>query len=237
VHVKALTAVEIAHLARIERTSVREVLLALKGAGLTTMPGGGAEVFSTAVRATIAENKLRGEEWIGVHREAHALGIPSNCTMLYGHIETARDRAEHLAMLRDLQDETGGFLTYIPLAYHAEHNALGEQMGWSGRATQGVDDLKNIAVGRLFLDNIPHVKAFWIATGVEVAQTALWFGVDDLDGTVQEEKIYHMAGARTPESMTTREIARLIAAAGREPVERDTLYNEVKSGHLVIGSS
>ena len=155
VHVKALTAVEIAHLARIEKISEREVLVAMKEAGLTSLPGGGAEVFSTAVRATIAERKLTGEEWIRVHRVAHELGIPTNCTMLYGHVETAEDRIEHLAMLRGLQDETGGFLTYIPLAYHPDHNELGEEMGRVGTATTGYEDLKNIAVGRLFLDNIP----------------------------------------------------------------------------------
>ena len=148
VHIKALTAVEIAHLARIERTGEREVLLALKEAGLTSLPGGGAEVFSTAVRATIAERKLTGEEWLRVHRVAHELGIPTNCTMLYGHVETAEDRIAHLSMLRELQDETGGFLTYIPLAYHPDHNELGEEMGRVGTATTGYEDLKNIAVAR-----------------------------------------------------------------------------------------
>ncbi|HEU4828322.1 MAG TPA: radical SAM protein, partial [Gemmatimonadales bacterium] len=149
VHIKALTAVEIAHLARIEKTSEREVLIALREAGLTSLPGGGAEVFSTAVRATIAERKLTGAEWLRVHRVAHELGIPTNCTMLYGHVETLEDRMEHLTMLRDLQDETGGFLCYIPLAYHPDHNELGERLGRTGTATTGFDDLKNIAVGRL----------------------------------------------------------------------------------------
>ena len=147
VHIKALTAVEIAHLARIEKLSEREVLLAMREAGLTSLPGGGAEVFSTAVRATIAERKLTGEEWLRVHRVAHELGIPTNCTMLYGHVETAADRIEHLGRLRALQDETGGFLTYIPLAYHPDHNELGEEMGRVGTATTGYEDLKNIAVG------------------------------------------------------------------------------------------
>ena len=229
VQVKALTAVEIAHLARIERTSVRDVLAALKDAGLTSLPGGGAEVFSTAVRATIAENKLRGEEWIAVHREAHAQGIPSNCTMLYGHVETAPDRAEHLQMLRDLQDETGGFLTYIPLAYHAENNELGEQMGWVGRATQGVDDLKNIAIGRLFLDNIPHVKTHWPMVTALLAQLALAFGADDIEGTVIYERVYHEAGAETPMAMTYDSLVRLIRGAGKVPVERDSLYEAVRT--------
>ncbi|HLS47332.1 MAG TPA: CofH family radical SAM protein, partial [Gemmatimonadales bacterium] len=161
VHIKALTAVEIAHIARIEKRPVREILQELKDAGLTSMPGGGAEVFSTAVRATIAERKLSGEEWLAVHREAHALGIPTNCTMLYGHVETAEDRIAHLSALRSLQDETGGFLTYIPLAYHTEHNELGEELGRVGTATTGYEDLKNLAVGRLYLDNIPNVKTHW----------------------------------------------------------------------------
>jgi aminodeoxyfutalosine synthase len=229
VHIKALTAVEIAHLARIEKLPVAGVLAALREAGLTSMPGGGAEVFSTAVRATIAENKLRGEEWIAVHREAHRLGIPSNCTMLYGHVETARDRAEHLLMLRELQDETGGFLTYIPLAYHPDNNELGAEMGWTGRATQGVEDLKNIAVGRLFLDNIPHVKTHWPMVTPFVSQVALHFGCDDVEGTVVHEKIYHEAGAATPLGVTYRELVRMILDAGKVPVERDSLYNTVRT--------
>ena len=161
VHIKALTAVEIAHLARIEKTSSVDVLQRLKEAGLTSMPGGGAEVFSTAVRATIAERKLTGEEWLRVHREAHGLGIPTNCTMLYGHIESADDRIEHLTKLRELQDETHGFLTYIPLAYHPDNNELGEELGRVGSATTGFEDLKNIAVGRLYFDNVDHVKTHW----------------------------------------------------------------------------
>src|SRR5574337_2097226 len=196
VQVKALTAVEIAHLARVERCSSREVLVALKEAGLTSLPGGGAEVFSTAVRATIAERKLTGEEWLRVHREAHQLGIPTNCTMLYGHVETAADRVEHLAMLRGLQDETGGFLTYIPLAYHTEHNKLGEQLGRVGTATTGHEDLKAIALGRLFLDNIPHVKTHWPMVTPFLSQIALAFGCDDVEGTVVHERIYHEAGAQ-----------------------------------------
>ena len=234
VHVKALTAVEIAHLARIEKSSVRDVLLALKEAGLTSLPGGGAEVFSSAVRATIAENKLRGDEWIAVHREAHALGIPSNCTMLYGHVETSRDRADHLAVLRGLQDETGGFLTYIPLAYHPDHNVLGEEQGWVGRATQGADDLKNIAVGRLFLDNIPHVKTHWPMVTAFLAQLALTFGADDIEGTVVYERVYHEAGAETPMHMAYGDLVRLIRGVGKVPVERDSLYNEVRGAGFEV---
>lgn len=228
VHIKALTAVEIAHLARIERTSVREVLVAMKEAGLTSLPGGGAEVFSTAVRATIAERKLTGEEWLAVHREAHLLGIPTNCTMLYGHVETAEDRIEHLTALRGLQDETGGFLTYIPLAYHPDHNELGEELGRVGTATTGFEDLKNIAVGRLFLDNIPHVKTHWPMVTPFLSQIALSFGCDDVEGTVVYERIYHQAGATTEMHLRYADLVRLIRGAGKRPVERDSLYQPVR---------
>jgi aminodeoxyfutalosine synthase len=228
VHVKALTAVEIAHLARIEKTSEREVLIAMKEAGLTSLPGGGAEVFSTAVRATIAERKLTGDEWIRVHRVAHELGIPSNCTMLYGHVETAADRIEHLGTLRRLQDDTAGFLTYIPLAYHPDHNELGQEMGRVGTATTGYEDLKNIAVGRLFLDNIPHVKTHWPMVTPFLSQIALSFGCDDVEGTVVYERIYHEAGAHTAMHMPYMELVRLIRGAGRRPVERDSLYQVVQ---------
>ena len=228
VHIKALTAVEIAHLARIEKTSEREVLLAMKEAGLTSLPGGGAEVFSTAVRATIAERKLTGEEWLRVHRVAHGLGIPTNCTMLYGHVETASDRIEHLTMLRNLQDETGGFLTYIPLAYHPDHNQLGEEMGRVGTATTGYEDLKNIAVGRLFLDNIPHIKTHWPMVTPFLSQIALSFGCDDVEGTVVYERIYHEAGAHTDMHLPYMDLVELIRGAGKIPVERDSLYQVVR---------
>jgi aminodeoxyfutalosine synthase len=228
VHVKALTAVEIAHLARIEKTTEREVLIALREAGLTSLPGGGAEVFSTAVRATIAERKLTGEEWLRVHRVAHELGIPTNCTMLYGHVETVADRVEHLQMLRDLQDETGGFLTYIPLAYHTEHNELGEELGRVGTATTGYEDLKAIAVGRLFLDNIPHIKTHWPMVTPFMSQVALSFGCDDVEGTVVFERIYHEAGATTQMHMPYMGLVELIRGAGRRPVERDSLYQAVR---------
>jgi aminodeoxyfutalosine synthase len=228
VHIKALTAVEIAHLARVERISEREVLVALKEAGLTSLPGGGAEVFSTAVRATIAERKLTGEEWIRVHRTAHELEIPTNCTMLYGHVETAADRIEHLSMLRALQDDTGGFLTYIPLAYHPDHNELGEELGRVGTATTGYEDLKNIAVGRLFLDNIPHVKTHWPMVTPFLSQIALSFGCDDVEGTVVYERVYHEAGAPTQMHMPYLELVRLIRGAGKRPVERDSLYQAVR---------
>ncbi len=228
IHIKALTAVEIAHLARIEKTSEREVLIAMKDAGLTSLPGGGAEVFSTAVRATIAERKLTGEEWLRVHRVAHELGIPTNCTMLYGHVETADDRIEHLSMLRALQDETGGFLTYIPLAYHTENNQLGEELGRVGSATTGYEDLKNIAVGRLFLDNIPHVKTHWPMVTPFLSQIALSFGCDDVEGTVVFERIYHEAGSTTQMHMPYSGLVKLIRGAGKRPVERNSLYQTVR---------
>jgi aminodeoxyfutalosine synthase len=228
VHIKALTAVEIAHLARIEKISEREVLIALREAGLTSLPGGGAEVFSTAVRATIAERKLTGQEWLRVHRVAHELGIPTNCTMLYGHVETAEDRIQHLSMLRTLQDDTGGFLTYIPLAYHPDHNELGEEMGRVGTATTGYEDLKNIAVGRLFLDNIPHVKTHWPMVTPFLSQIALSFGCDDVEGTVVYERIYHEAGAHTAMHLPYMDLVGLIRGAGKRPVERDSLYRAVR---------
>lgn len=228
IHIKALTAVEIAHLARIEKSTAREVLIALKEAGLTSLPGGGAEVFSTAVRATIAERKLTGEEWIAVHREAHQLGIPTNCTMLYGHVETADDRIEHLTALRSLQDETGGFLTYIPLAYHPDHNELGEELGRVGSATTAYEDLKNVAVGRLFLDNIAHVKTHWPMVTPFLSQVALSFGCDDVEGTVVYERVYHEAGARTEMHMHYSDLVELIRGAGKRPVERNSLYQPVR---------
>lgn len=228
VEIKALTAVEIAHLARIEKTGYEDVLVRLRAAGLDSMPGGGAEVFSKAVRATIAERKLAAEEWIEVHRVAHRLGIPTNCTMLYGHVETYRDRVDHLTLLRDLQDESHGFLTYIPLAYHPDHNELGAQLGRQGTATTGFDDLKNLAVGRLYLDNFDHIKTHWIMNTAKVSQIALHFGVNDLEGTVVREKIYHEAGAQTPQGMTFKEIIRLIKDAGKRPTERNVKYEPVR---------
>jgi len=229
VHIKALTAVEIAHIARIEKMSIEQVLTELRDAGLDTLPGGGAEVFSKGVRATIADRKLAAEDWINVHRIAHALGIRSNATMLYGHVETIEDRMEHLQMLRDLQDETGGFLTYIPLAYHPDHNELGVTLGRTGTATSGHDDLRNLAVARLFLDNFAHVKTHWIMVTQFISQIALNFGVNDLEGTVVREKIYHEAGAHTPQGLALDDVLKLIRGAGRIPVERDSLYNVIRT--------
>src|SRR5579864_6395091 len=224
IHLKCFTAVEIAFFADLYKMSDEQVMRDLMAAGLDSLPGGGAEIFAERVRKKIANdpNKCDANRYLSIHRLAHRLGMRTNVTMLYGHIETSEERVDHMLRARALQDETGGFQAFIPLAFHPDHNQMRKLP-----APSAADTLRVHAVARLMLDNIPHVKAFWIATGIEVAQTSLWFGVDDLDGTVQEERIYHMAGARTPESMTTREIARLIAAAGREPVERDTLYNVV----------
>jgi aminodeoxyfutalosine synthase len=229
VHIKALTAVEIAHIARIEKMPWRDVLVALREAGLDTMPGGGAETFSAAVREQIAGKKLAGADYIGVHRTAHELGIRTNCTMLYGHVETYQDRAGHLQMLRDLQDETGGFLAYIPLAYHPDDNALGETLGRRGTATGGVDDLKMLAIGRLFLDNFRHVKSHWIMVTQPLSQLSLHFGVNDLEGTVVREKIYHAVGAHTPQAMGLDDLLRLIRGAGKVPAERDSFYNVLRT--------
>jgi aminodeoxyfutalosine synthase len=229
VHIKALTAVEIAHIARIEKLSWTEVLTTLREAGLDTLPGGGAETFSSAVRDQIADHKLGGADYIGVHRAAHALGIRSNCTMLYGHVETMEDRVEHLSMLRDLQDETGGFLAYIPLAYHPDGNRLGDMLGRRGIATTGFDDLKMLAVGRLFLDNFAHVKSHWIMCTPAITQVSLHFGVNDIEGTVVREKIYHAVGAHTAQGMTLDELLSLIRGAGKHPAERDSFYNILRT--------
>jgi aminodeoxyfutalosine synthase len=222
IHLKCFTAVEIAFFSELYAMSDEQVLRALMDAGLDSLPGGGAEVFSERVRRKICHDKADADRWLSIHRLAHRLGMRSNVTMLYGHIETLEERVDHMLRARALQDETGGFQAFIPLAFHPDNNQMRRLPAPSAN-----DTLRVHAVARLMLDNIPHVKAFWIATGVGVAQTALWFGVDDLDGTVQEEKIYHMAGTEAPESMTTDELQRLIRAAGREPVERDTLYNVV----------
>ncbi len=237
VHIKALTAVEIAHIARISKLSVRDTLIALQDAGLDTMPGGGAEVFSPGVRATIADKKLSGEEYIAVHREAHSLGIRSNCTMLYGHVETYPDRMAHLDMLRDLQDETGGFLAYIPLAYHPDNNELGETLHRTGLATSGFDDLKNLAVARLFLDNFDHIKSHWIMVTPFVSQTSLHFGVNDLEGTVVREKIYHEAGAHTAQAMTLDQLLRLIRGAKLVPAVCDSFYSVIRTFDVATPSS
>jgi aminodeoxyfutalosine synthase len=224
IHLKCFTAVEIAFFADLYGMTDEQVLRELMAAGLDSLPGGGAEIFAERVRRKICHDKADADRWLSIHRLAHRLGMRSNVTMLYGHIETAAERVDHMIRARDLQEETGGFQAFIPLAFHPDNNQMRKLP-----APSAADTLRVHAVARLVVDNIPHVKAFWIATGVDVAQASLWFGVDDLDGTVQEEKIYHMAGARTPEAMTTGEIRCLIRAAGREPIERDTLYNIVPS--------
>jgi aminodeoxyfutalosine synthase len=224
-HIKAFTAVEIHWFAEHYGMTVDEVLRRLIAAGLGSLPGGGAEVFAARVRQKICRDKVDAEGWIAIHHVAHKLGLRSNCTLLYGHIETAEERVDHLLRLRAAQDATGGFQTFIPLAFHNENNALEKLPG-----PTGVDDLRLFAVARLLLDNIPHLKAYWAMLGVKTAQTALWFGADDLDGTVEEEKIYKMAGSRTPEALTRADLVRLIRSAGRVPVERDTLYHVIAEG-------
>jgi aminodeoxyfutalosine synthase len=223
VHLKAFTMVEIGYLAQRNRISIRETLERLKDAGMDSMPGGGAEIFCDRVRRVICDHKLTGQEWLDTARTAHQLGLRSNCTMLYGHIENDEDRVDHLLKLRELQDETGGFVTFIPLAFHPENTALAHLP-----KTTGFDDIKQIAISRLMLDNIAHIKAYWIMMTPSVAQIALRFGADDIDGTVVEEKIYHDAGATTSQSLRRGDLLRLIRKAGREPVERDTLYRPVQ---------
>ncbi|NUR53489.1 MAG: aminofutalosine synthase MqnE [Acidobacteria bacterium] len=222
VHLKCFTAVEIAFFADLYGKTDAQVLGELQSAGLDSLPGGGAEIFAERVRRKICADKCGADRYLAIHRLAHGLGMRSNVTMLYGHIETSEERIDHMLRTRALQDETGGLQAFIPLAFHPDNNQMRKLP-----APSAVETLRVLAVSRLMLDNVPHIKAFWIATGVETAQLALWFGADDLDGTVQEERIYHMAGSPTPEAMSTREIRRLIRAAGRDPFERDTLYNIV----------
>jgi len=222
IHLKCFTAVEIAFFADLYGRSDEQILRELQDAGLDSLPGGGAEIFAERVRKKICDDKCGADRYLSIHRIAHRLGMRTNVTMLYGHIETHEERVDHMLRARALQDDTGGLQAFIPLAFHPDNNQMRKLP-----APSAADTLRVHAVARLMCDNIAHVKAFWIATGVDVAQTCLWFGADDLDGTVQEEKIYHMAGSPTPTSMTTRQIERLIRAAGREPVERDTLYNVI----------
>jgi len=222
IHLKAYTAVEIHYFAQKFGRSYEAILSELVSAGLGSLPGGGAEIFAERVRRKICKDKATADEWLDVHRTAHRLGLRTNCTMLYGTIETLEERIDHMLRLRDLQAETGGFQTFIPLSYHPDNNALRKLP-----APTGVDDLRTYAVARLMLHNIEHIKAYWIMIGVKTAQIAQSFGVDDIDGTVQEEKIYHMAGADTPEGLTRTELVRLIREAGRCAVERDTLYHQI----------
>jgi aminodeoxyfutalosine synthase len=223
VHIQAFTASEIAHFSKISGKTVAEVLRELKEAGLGSLPGGGAEVFSGRVRDLICERKISGQRWLDVMRAAHGVGLKSNATMLYGHVETPAELADHMIRLRELQDDTGGFNAFIPLSFQPANTGLSELPG-----PTGVDDLKMLAVGRLVLDNFRHIKAFWINVGLKLAQVSLVFGVNDLDGTVVEEKISHAAGVDTGQELTRAELVRVIRAAGRVPVERDTLYNVVR---------
>ena len=221
-HIKAWTGVEINWFSHLTKKSYKWCLEQLIAAGLGSMPGGGAEIFDEEVRSQICEHKADSQSWIDIHRDAHQLGLRTNATMLYGHVEEARHRIDHLCKLRELQDETGGFQTFIPLAFHPDNTGLAHIP-----KPGGVQDLKTIAISRLMLDNFDHIKAYWIMLGEKIAQTALSFGADDLDGTVVHELIYHDAGAETPEGITVGHLHALIREAGREPVERDTLYRRV----------
>lgn len=226
IHLKCFTAVEIAFFSELYGKSDEQVLRELMEAGLDSLPGGGAEIFAGRVRRKIANdpNKCDANRYLSIHRLAHGLGMRTNVTMLYGHVETSEERVDHMIRARTLQDETGGFQAFIPLAFHPDNNQMRKLP-----APTAADTLRVHAVSRLMCDNIDHIKAFWIATGIEAAQTCLWFGADDLDGTVQEEKIYHMAGSPTPTALSRRDIERVILAAGREPVERDTLYRVIRT--------
>ncbi|MBX2797176.1 MAG: aminofutalosine synthase MqnE [Myxococcales bacterium] len=221
-HIKGFTAVEIHYYAEKYSMTYADVLTALRDAGLGSMPGGGAEIFAARARKKLCNDKVDTEGWLQVHRTAHQLGMRSNCTMLYGSIERPAERIDHMVRLRELQDETGGFQTFIPLKFHNEGNRLAKI-----QEPTDADSLKTLAVSRLMLDNIGHIKAYWPMLGVQLAQLSLGFGVDDLDGTVREERIYHMAGAKTPQELTRAELVALIRRAGRIPVERDTLYRVV----------
>lgn len=223
VHIKAFTAVEIDYFSKISALSLEDTLLALKEAGLQTMPGGGAEIFNEAVRNKICPEKISGQRWLEIVETAHRLGIKTNATMLYGHIESHADRVEHMAKLREVQDRTGGFQAFIPLPFHPKNTRLD-----IGTYTSGIDDLKTIAIARIFLDNFPHIKAYWVMLGEKLAQLALFFGADDLEGTVLEEKITHSAGGMTHGVLTREELVQIIHKAGKAPVERDSLYREVR---------
>lgn len=222
VHIQAFTCVEIDHLARLAGQSIEQTLADLVDAGLGSLPGGGAEVFSPRIRQATCEKKLSGAGWLEVAKSAHRQGLHTNATMLYGHIETIDERLEHLDALRCAQDETNGFLAFIPLAFHPKNTEMAEHAN-----TTGITDLKNIAVSRLMLDNFPHIKAYWVMIGPKSAQVALSFGADDMDGTVKEEVITHMAGAETAQALGHKTLIRLIKEAGRQPVQRDTLYNVI----------
>jgi aminodeoxyfutalosine synthase len=222
VHVKAFTMVEIAFFAKLYKMTIEQTLVRLKAAGVDSLPGGGAEIFADRVRHIICDHKIDGSEWLETARTAHRIGLRSNATMLYGHVENDEDRVDHMLRLRELQDETGGFQTFIPLAFHPDNTALAHIP-----KTTGMMDLKQIAICRLLLDNFAHIKSYWQMVSPQMAQISLRFGADDIDGTVIEEKIYHDAGATTPQGMRRADLVRLITEAGRVPFERDTLYRAV----------
>jgi aminodeoxyfutalosine synthase len=219
--IKAFTAVEVAHLADVEGRPEEDILSALREAGLLMLPGGGAEVFSPALRAKLCPEKISGERWLAVHAKAHGLGMNTNATMLFGHIETFADRIDHLDALRGLQDKTGGFLCFIPLPYQPGNNPL------SARGPDGADYLRTMAISRLYLDNIPHLKAYWVMAGIKAAQMALWAGADDFDGTLVEERVGHAAGADTPKGLTADQLRQAITMSGFTPVERDARFAAV----------
>jgi aminodeoxyfutalosine synthase len=222
-HIKAFTAIEVRHLAqRIFRMSIRETLEALREAGLSSMTGGGAEIFDAAVRDEICRGKESAEEWLEVHRTWHNMGGRSTCTMLYGHIETLEQRVDHLRQLRQLQDETGGFTGFVPFAFEPQTTILAHL-----KPTSAFDQLRNLAVGRIYLDNIDHLTAYWVSMGLPLAQVSLSYGVDDLHGTIMEEKIFHMAGATTPQELTVATLEHAIREAGRDPVQRDSYYRHI----------
>jgi aminodeoxyfutalosine synthase len=221
-HIKAFTAVEIDYFSKISGLSLEETLISLKRCGLGSMPGGGAEIFAPEIRNKLCPEKISGERWLEVMAAAHKIWLRTNATMLYGHIESYEDRIDHLMKLRKLQDKTGGFQAFIPLAYHPKNTDI------QGSYTSGIDDLKTIAISRLYLDNFQHIKAYWVMLGEKISQLALKFGADDIDGTIIEEKITHSAGALTGEQLTAEQLSDLIKKAGRIPVERDSFYRKVR---------
>ena len=223
-HIKAFTAVEVDYFARLTQQSPADVIAELKAAGLDSMPGGGAEIFAAKVRKQICPEKISGERWLEVTEQVHKSGLKSNATMLFGHVESFADRVDHLARLRELQDRTGGFQAFIPLAFQPDNTRVPAAKG-----VGGVDALKTLAVSRIYLDNFRHIKAYWVMLGLKIAQVALAFGVNDLDGTVVEEQIGHDAGADSPQMVSKGHLVELIRKAGKQPVERDTLYKEIKT--------
>lgn len=223
-HIKAFTAVEIDYFATLTGQSPREVIAELKTAGLDSMPGGGAEIFSPAVRQIICPEKITGERWLEVTEQVHQAGLKTNATMLFGHVERYLDRVDHLSRLRQLQDRTGGFQAFIPLAFQPDNTRVPGAKG-----VGGVDALKTLAISRIYLDNFQHIKAYWVMLGLKVSQVSLAFGVNDIDGTVVEEQIGHDAGADSPQQLSKEQLVSLIHKAGKVPIERDTLYNEIRA--------